>query len=156
SSGDAGMLAAETHGARAFARILPGVADDDGAAALGFGQRIKDAQDRPGLVEEDVALAVAVRTVAVVHWPAECGVRLGIAVAPDRQVMAGEQPRVLLIRAGRAENVRPAALQRTAGVPRPGAADLAVPVVARANRANDSLDQFLLWPRVDLAQELIV
>src|SRR5207244_11992594 len=99
--------------------------------ALRLGQGVEDAQHGAGLIEEDVSLAVAVRAVAVVHRTAERRIRLGVAVAADRQVVAGEQPGVLLIRSGRAEDVRGAAPERLAGVPSAAPAYLAVAVVPR-------------------------
>src|SRR5262249_39743993 len=73
-------------------RLLTRTAGDDGHLALLLRQGIEDTEDRPGLVVEDVAAAVARGTVAVEHRPAEGDAVLRFAVAADGQVMAGEHP----------------------------------------------------------------
>ena len=73
----------------------PGRADDDGLLALVFVQGVEDAQHAAGLEVEELRLAVAVGAVAVIHGAAEGRVGLGIAVAADGDVMAGEDPGVL-------------------------------------------------------------
>ena len=69
-----------------------GAADDHGLTALAFVQGVEHAQNAAGLVEEAVAVAVAIGAVAIIHGAAESRVRFGVAVAADRQVMAGEDP----------------------------------------------------------------
>src|SRR5262249_26371758 len=97
----------------------------------------------PGLVVEQVAATPAVGAVPVVHRPAEGGAFLAVAVAADRQVVAGEDEGIFVLARRIAEDVRAAVLELAGGIPLLGArvaADAAIAVVARRHGLDDAFE----------------
>ena len=81
---------------------------------------------------------------AVIDRPAPGRARLGVAVAAERQVMAAEEPGIRRFSFGLAEDHRPAALERAAGVPLAVAAEAFAGFVVGQDRPQRPLDQLLL------------